>query len=171
MTKMRSVRSKRRQKNQKVRRSLPGFQKFLEKRMETTRDSLERATGTDGESLATSLPDGLIAQLGASTTSAHLLSDDSAAEIVRTRAQRVIVHNADAATTAMLTDTLTQQPTAPKSKSKSKSKSESKPASSSATTSTARSNNNVPLTHMSKSEKRAELREAKKPAKKKDLRV
>lgn len=125
--------------------------------METTRGSLERATGTDGESLATSLPDGLIAQLGASTTSAHLLSDESAAEIVRTRAQRVVVHNADAATTSMLTDTLTQQP-APKSKSKSAS-------------AVGRANNNVPLTHMSKSEKRAELREAKKPAKKKDLRV
>jgi len=93
MTKNRSVRSKRRQRNQKTRRELPGFQKFIEKRMAATRETLEQATGTADESLATSLPSELIAHLAASTTSAHLLNDESAAEVVRTRAQRVLVQD------------------------------------------------------------------------------
>jgi hypothetical protein len=156
MTKNRSVRSKRRQRNQKVRRELPGFQKFIEKRMEATRDTLERATGTVDETLATSLPEDLVAHLANSTTSAHLLTDETAAEVVRTRAQRVIVHNAGADEAVMLSDTLTPTPKPPKK---------------STVVTPFSHKNNVPLTHMSKSAKRAELRESKKPAKKKDLRV
>lgn len=106
-----SGRSKRLHKNAQVRRNLPGFKKWLQNRDAETRAALEAATGTGAASSASvrdTLPDELLSVADAATAAAR--ADDDVATVATTRTARVIVHNADRATTAMLTDTLNDVP-------------------------------------------------------------
>jgi hypothetical protein len=132
----RSAHSKRLHKNKQLQRSLPGFKKFVARREAAIRERLHSAVGlvdvaaadeqhvdgaTDGDAeAATVRPLDLLSTLPAELAQiSHARSagaDESGATVLRAHGRRVFVHNADAATTAMLTDTLNPVPKAKTSK-------------------------------------------------------
>jgi hypothetical protein len=131
----RSAHSKRLHKNKQLQRSLPGFKKFVLRREAAIRERLHSAVGlvdvtvadehvdaadAEASAAASVRPLDLLATLPAELAQiSHARSaaaDESGATVLRAHGRRVFVHNADAATTAMLTDTLNPAPKAKTSK-------------------------------------------------------